>query len=394
MDVVAEVVMTGVWLNRIWHAVLWIPVVFFSHPLLAKNLYGDSNLNLPVGVTHMSREVYSLHMIIFWICVVIAVVVFGVMFWSLIRYRKSKGAKAAHFHENTLVEILWTAIPLVILVVMAIPATATLRKIYDTSEAEMDVMITGHQWRWHYEYLGEDISFFSNLATPPEQIDGREQKGENYLLEVDQPLVLPVDTKIRLLLTSNDVIHSWWVPQLAVKKDAIPGFVNENWTRIDEPGIYRGQCTELCGRLHGFMPVTVKAVSKEDYRLWLSEQKQQAEEKAAGNERDWTLPELMAQGETVYNTYCAACHMVNGQGIPPAFPALAGSQVAITAEGRNTHIERVLYGKSGTAMAAFGSTLSAADLAAVITYERNAFGNNTGDVVQPAEIKQKLKPTE
>ncbi|WP_408033938.1 cytochrome c oxidase subunit II [Thalassolituus alkanivorans] len=362
--------------------------------MLAKNLYGDSNLNLPVGVTHMSREVYSLHMIIFWICVVIAVVVFGVMFWSLIRYRKSKGAKAAHFHENTLVEILWTAIPLVILVVMAIPATATLQKIYDTSEAEMDVMITGYQWRWHYEYLGQDVSFFSNLATPPEQIDGREQKGENYLLEVDQPLVLPVDTKVRLLLTSNDVIHSWWVPQLAVKKDAIPGFVNENWTRIDEPGIYRGQCTELCGRLHGFMPVTVKAVSKEDYQIWLAEQKQQAVEKAAGNEREWTLPDLMAQGETVYNTYCAACHMVNGQGIPPAFPALAGSPLTTKAEGRATHIELVLYGKAGTAMAAFGSTLSAADLAAVITYERNAFGNNTGDVVQPAEIKQQLKPTE
>ena len=354
----------------------------------------ESNWNLPVGVTEISREVFSLHMIIFWICVAIAVVVFAVMFWSLIRYRKSAGAKAAHFHENTWVEILWTAIPLLILVAMAIPATATLKKMYDPSAADIDILITGYQWRWRYEYMNQDVSYFSNLSTPPEQIENLQQKTSTYLLEVDEPLVVPVGKKIRFLLTSADVIHAWWVPELAVKKDAVPGFINESWALIETPGTYRGQCAELCGRNHGFMPIEVKAVSEADYQAWLAAKKAQQQAEAAGANKDWSMEELMAQGESVYNTYCASCHQANGAGIPPVFPALAGSSLATTAEGRAGHIDVVLFGRAGTAMPAFGQVLSVSDLAAVITYERNAWGNNSGDMVQPAEMGNKLKQGE
>ncbi|WP_419810949.1 cytochrome c oxidase subunit II [Bacterioplanoides sp.] len=350
----------------------------------------EQQWNLPLGVTEISQEVFSLHMIIFWICLAIAVVVFGVMFWSLIRYRKSKGAKAAHFHKSTWVEIFWTAIPIVILIAMAIPATATLKKIYDPSAADIDVLITGYQWRWRYEYMQEGVSYFSNLSTPLEQINNEAIKEQNYLLEVDEPLVVPVGKKVRFLLTSADVIHAWWVPELAVKKDAVPGFINEAWTRIDEPGIYRGQCAELCGKNHGFMPVEVHAVSQTDYDNWLAERKQQQQALQASSEKTWTLDELMTQGETVYGTYCASCHQVNGQGIPPVFPALAGSAIAVEENLRQQHIDTVLYGKSGTAMSAYGGVLSAADLAAVITYERNAWDNNTNDLVQPAEITRLL----
>ena len=347
--------------------------------------------NLPLGVTEISREVFSLHMVIFWICLVIAVVVFAVMFWSLIRYRKSRGARSAHFHESTLVEVLWTAIPVVILIAMAIPATATLKKIYDPSAADIDILITGYQWRWRYEYMQEDIQYFSNMSTPIEQIQNQNEKTPTYLLEVDEPLVLPVGKKVRFLLTSADVIHAWWVPELAVKKDAVPGFINEAWTRIDEPGTYRGQCAELCGKNHGFMPIEVKAVSQRDYQAWLAERKQQQQQALASADKDRTMAELMSQGETVYNTYCSSCHQVNGAGIPPVFPALAGSPMATQEAGRTDHINTVLYGKAGTAMSAFGAVLSPSDLAAVITYERNAWGNDSGDRVQPAEIKTVLE---
>jgi cytochrome c oxidase subunit 2 len=249
--------------------------------------------NMPVGVTDVSREVHFLHMTIFWISLAIGVVVFGVMFYSLFRYRHSQGAKAAHFHENTTVEVIWTLIPFAILIAIAIPATATLKTMYDTSQSELDVMITGQQWRWRYEYLGEEVSFVSSLATPREQISGAQAKGENYLLEVDQPLMLPVGRKVRLLMTSDDVIHSWWVPEFAVKQDAVPGFVNENWVRIDEPGIYRGQCAELCGRDHGFMPIVVEAVEAEEFDQWLAESKAAAEQEASGADREWALDELM-----------------------------------------------------------------------------------------------------
>lgn len=349
--------------------------------------------NLPVGVTDISREVFSLHMIIFWICVVIAVVVFAIMFWSLLRYRKSRGAKAANFHESTWVEILWTAIPVAILIAMAIPATATLKKMYDPSAADIDILITGYQWRWRYEYMDQGVSYFSNLATPMEQIDNQQKKSTHYLLEVDEPMVVPIGKKIRFLFTSADVIHAWWVPELAVKKDAVPGFINESWTLIEQPGIYRGQCAELCGRNHGFMPIEVQAMEHEDYQAWLHNKKSQQFSQTNSQNQDWTLDALMARGETVYNTYCASCHQVSGAGIPPVFPALAANTMMLQTDQRELHIERVLFGRAGTAMSAFGHVLTATDLAAVITYERNAWGNNTGDLIQPSDIGRRLEPS-
>lgn len=365
-------------------------VVASAVSLLASscNARGDG-WNMRVGVTEVSHHVHGLHMTIFWICVVIGIVVFGVMFYSLFRYRRSRGARASRFHEHTAIEALWTLIPLLILVAMAIPATATLKSMYDASESDLDVMVTGHQWRWHYEYLGTGVSFFSNLATPREQIDGDATKGEHYLLEVDQPLVLPVGRKVRFLVTSGDVIHSWWSPDLAVKKDAVPGFINEAWARIDTPGVYRGQCAELCGKDHGFMPVVVQALEGDAFDAWLAKREQQAAAEASGANRNWGQAELMARGEQVYASICAACHQPQGQGLAPAFPALAGNQALMSEPER--HVETVLNGVSGTPMPAFGNTLNAVDIAAVITFERNAWGNATGDVIQPSSIQARLQ---
>lgn len=346
-------------------------------------------LNMPVGVTDISRETYDLHMLITIICAFIAVVVYGVLIWSLVKYRKSKGAKSASFHENTTIEIVWTVIPIVILIAMAIPSTGVLRQIYDASESELDVMITGYQWRWQYSYLddeGEEVSYFSNLSTPNDQIAGLDEKNENYLLEVDEPLVIPVNTKVRFLLTSADVIHSWWVPQFAVKKDAIPGFVNESWVIAEETGTFRGQCTELCGQAHGFMPVVVEVVEQAEFDAWYAERQQAAAAIAELTSQDWSMEQLVAQGETVYRTYCMACHQQNGQGLPPAFPALTGSEIAIGPI--ENHVDVVLNGVAGTAMAAFGTQLNPVDIAAVITYERNALGNSVGDLITPLEILQ------
>ncbi len=357
----------------------------FALLMLAGNALGDWGLNMPQGVTEISEKVYGLHMLIFWICVVIGIVVFGVMFVSIVQHRKSKGHEAAQFHESTTVEVVWTIIPFLILVGMAIPATKTLIAMEDTSDADVTIKVTGYQWKWQYEYLDEGISFFSNLSTPREQIENAAEKGENYLLEVDNALVVPVNKKVRFLLTANDVIHSWWVPDIAVKKDAIPGFINESWTRIREPGTYRGQCTELCGKDHGFMPVVVVALEEAQYLDWVAEQKaaKQAELMASG--KDWSMADLMAKGEKVYNTNCAACHQANGEGLPGVFPAIKGS--ALATGPTSDHLAIVMQGKAGTAMAAFGPQLSDVDLAAVITYQRNALGNSTGDLVQPSDIK-------
>ena len=233
---------------------------------------GWDTLNMPVGVTEISRIVYDLHMLIFWICVAIGVVVFGAMFYAILMHRKARGAVAAHFHESTAVEVIWTVIPFLILVAMAVPATATLIKMEDSRNPEMTIKITGYQWLWHYDYLDEGFGFYSYLATPRDAILDAAEKSEHYLLEVDRPLVVPTDTKIRLLITANDVLHAWWVPDLALKKDAVPGFINEMWTRIDVPGVYRGQCAELCGRDHGFMPIEVHALPPQDYQAWLAQQ--------------------------------------------------------------------------------------------------------------------------
>ncbi|QKX16631.1 cytochrome c oxidase subunit II [Microbulbifer sp. YPW1] len=342
-------------------------------------------VNMTQGVTEVSRTTYDLHMLIFWICVAIGIVVFGVMFYSMWRHRKSKGYKAAQFHESTLVELAWTIVPTLILVGMAIPATKTLYDIYDTKEADLDIMITGYQWKWKYDYLGSDVTFFSNLSTPRAQIDNQQPKTANYLLEVDEPLVVPINKKIRFLITANDVIHAWWVPDLAVKKDAIPGFVNESWTRIEEPGIYRGQCAELCGKDHGFMPIVVKAVPEDEYHSWLDDRAAAAAKIKELTNKTFTFDELYERGKKVYESTCAACHQVKGQGVPGAFPAIAGSKIATGA--MDGHLSMVVNGSpSNPAMQAFGAQLSEVDLAAVITYQRNAFGNNMGDTVQPIDI--------
>jgi cytochrome c oxidase subunit 2 len=340
--------------------------------------------NMTEGVTTVSREIHSLHMLMFWWCVAIGVVVFGIMIFSMIVHRKSRGAKAANFHESTKLEIVWTAIPIAILIAMAWPATKTLVKLYDTSEADMDIVITGYQWRWKYDYIGEDVSFFSNLSTPRDQIEGRAPKGPHYLLEVDEPMVVPINKKIRLLITANDVIHSWWVPDLGVKRDAIPGFIKETWANIDEPGIYRGQCAELCGRDHGFMPIVVEAKSEEDYRAWLQEKKTAAAAVRELTAKTFTFDELYARGEDVYNRACAACHQVNGEGLPGIFPGLKG--IGVSVGPIEAHIDVVVNGVKGTAMQAFGEQLSEVDIAAVVTYERNAWGNNMGDMTQPIDI--------
>ena len=348
----------------------------------------DYALNMTPGVTDISRKVYDLHMLIFYICCAIAVVVFGAMFYSILRHRKSQGHQPATFHESTAVEVVWTIVPFLILVGMAVPAAKTLIAMENTADADLTVKITGYQWKWRYDYLDGDaagVGFFSNLATPRAQIENRDAKGEHYLLEVDNPLVLPVGKKVRFLLTANDVIHAWWVPDLAIKKDAIPGFINEVWTEIKEPGVYRGQCAELCGKDHGFMPVVVVAMNEKEYLAWAAEQKAASGAAAAAADRQWTKQDLMAKGKQVYDTNCAACHQANGQGIPGTFPPIKGSKVATGP--LDEHIAVVMNGRPGTAMQAFAGQLDDVSLAAVITYQRNAFGNDTGDVVQPKQIK-------
>jgi cytochrome c oxidase subunit 2 len=342
-------------------------------------------LNLRRGVTPISQQAYDLHMLILWICVAIGVVVFGAMFISIIKHRKSKGAKPATFHESTTVEIIWTIVPFLILIGMAIPATKALIAMENTSNPDLSIKVTGYQWKWGYDYLDEGVSFMSTLTTPIEQRQNQQDKGENYLLEVDNPVVVPVNKKVRLLITANDVIHAWWVPDLGMKKDAIPGFVNDMWFSIDTEGTYRGQCAELCGKDHGFMPIVVEAKNEADYQQWVTAQKAAMDADAAGADRDWSMAELMERGEKVYNTNCIACHQANGEGIKDVFPGLKGS--ALTTGPVGAHLQMVMNGKPGTAMAAFGGQLNDIDIAAVVTYERNSWGNDVGDLIQPSEVK-------
>ena len=358
--------------------------------LWAQFANADWPLNMPRGVTSLSREIYDLHMLIFYICCVIAAIVFGVMFWSIIHHRKSKGAVAAQFHHSTFAEITWTVIPIIILIVMAIPATQTLIKIENSGDADMTIKVTGYQWKWEYEYLDEGVRFFSSLDEASNEARQKDSgidpnTVDNYLLGVDNEVVVPVGQKIRFLITAADVLHAWWVPDLGWKRDAIPGFINESWAIIDEPGVYRGQCAELCGRDHAFMPVVVRAVPEEEYRQWVDATLVAQAEAAAGADREWAMDELKERGEQVYGKFCAACHQGNGQGIPGAFPALAGSEkVKGPVEGQ---IDILLNGISGTAMASFAAQLNDVDIAAVITYTRNAWGNDVGDMVQPLDIK-------
>lgn len=350
--------------------------LFLSGALYAN----DWQMNLHKGVSPLSRDMYNLHMVSMMICIVIAILVYGMLIFSMIRYRKSKGAIAAKFHHNLKVEIIWTLIPFLILVGLAIPATITLMRMDNMDDSEVTIKVIGHQWKWQYQYLNQGINFYSNLATPLSQIENKEAKSEWYLLEVDKPLVLPIHKKVRFLVTADDVIHSWWVPELGVKRDAIPGFVHEAWTRIDKEGTYRGQCAELCGIYHGYMPIVVKAVNDEEFNRWVEKQEKVSSEKK--DEPDMEDDALMALGQKVYNTNCASCHKPDGTGMPPVFPALKGSSVAV---GRPIarHVSLVLKGVPGTAMQAYAEQLSNKEIAAVVTYERNAWGNHTGDAVQP-----------
>ena len=365
-----------------------IPAAVFANNAVADEM----RLNMTKGVTDISASVYDLHMIIFYICCVIGIVVFGIMFWSIIHHRKSKGVKPANFHESTKVEILWTAIPFVILIAMAFPATKTLIEMEDTSDADLTVQVTGSQWKWHYRYFEHELDYYSLLATPQAEIRNERAKSANYLLEVDRPLVIPTGQKVRFLITSDDVIHSWWVPEFAIKKDANPGFINEAWTRVNEPGVYRGQCAELCGKDHGFMPIVVIAKEPAEFKKWMAEQtaiaKQAKEEEQKLLAMNMSMEELMTLGEKAYMANCAACHQANGQGIPGVFPALKDSAIALG--DVKQHIDIVVNGRAGTAMQGYGKQLGLKDLAAIVTYERNAWGNNTGDAVQAAAINEFL----
>jgi cytochrome c oxidase subunit 2 len=357
--------------------------------LLAAPGYTGNEINMTRGVTPQSISHYQLHMTILWICVVIGVIVFSAMFISIVLHRKSRGHEAASFTHSTKAEIAWTIVPVLILVVMAVPATRALINMEVAPETEMTVKITGFQWRWKYEYVEDEVRFISSLH-PDSNAARRLQSGtdpetiENYLLEVDRPLVLPAETKIKFIITSDDVIHSWWVPALGWKRDAIPGFINEGWTEILEPGVYRGQCAELCGKDHGFMPIVLNVLSKPEYQRWVQDQRREMAHQEADVERLWSREELMNLGKNVYATQCATCHQADGQGLAPGFPALAGSPIATGP--LQDHIEVVLNGREGTAMQAWGDMLSEADIAAALTYTRNAFGNDTGDVVQPQAI--------
>ena len=350
---------------------------------------GEATFGFQTPQTIIAHQIYDLHAIILGICIAIAVVVFGFMFYAIVRHRRAVGHQAKQFHSNTPVEILWTVIPCLIVAGMAYPATHTVIAMKDTSSPDMTIKVTGYQWKWRYEYLGEDVSFFSDLSTPRDQIENQARKGENYLLEVDHPLVVPVGKKVRILVTANDVIHSWWVPAFGVKQDAIPGFVRDSWFKVDTPGVYRGQCAELCGKEHGFMPIVVEALPEDQYKAWLTER--QGNNKAASAVasaaagKAYSLEELKTQGEKVYGANCVACHQAGGQGVPGAFPALAHG--AITTGAIASHVDIVLNGsKKNPAMSAWKAQLSDLDIAAVITYERNAFGNAMGDMVQPSAI--------
>jgi cytochrome c oxidase subunit 2 len=351
---------------------------------LAATGHAEYALNLAPPASGIARQIYDLHTLVLWICFGIFLVVFLPMFYALWKHRKSRGHAPHAFHEHPALEVVWTAAPVIILVSMAIPTTKVVLAMKDTSQSEISIKATGRQWKWEYEYLGSDLRFISNLATPQEQIANQAPKGEHYLLEVDRPLVVPTGRKVRLVLTAEDVIHAWWVPALGVKQDAIPGFIRETWFTVDAPGTYRGQCAELCGVGHAFMPIVVEAVPPEKYAAWVDEQMTQLAAARATASQTLSLADLVARGEKIYTANCIACHQANGAGLPGAFPALDGSPLVTGPKA--AHLDRVFHGKTGTAMQAFGKQLSDLEIAAVVSYERNSWHNKTGDAVQPAEV--------
>ncbi|STX27576.1 cytochrome c oxidase subunit II [Legionella beliardensis] len=347
-------------------------------------------MNMHRGVTPLSKDMFFLHTTAMVVCAVIGLIVFGVMIYSLIYHRKSRGHAPATFIHNNRLEIFWSIIPFLILVGLAVPATSVLLRLESTEDADVTIKIVGYQWKWQYQYLDQGISYFSNLATPFNQIENKDKKGQWYLLEVDKPLVLPVNKKIRFLVTSNDVIHSWWVPKLGVKRDAMPGFMYEAWARIEKPGVYRGQCAELCGVGHAYMPIVVEAVNDDQFAKWVNQQPKVTDQYsgAAVNtqpQKTMNQDELMTLGKNKYEQVCVACHKADGTGMPPVFPPLKGSSVAV-GHPISRHIEIVLNGVPGTAMQAFKDQLTDEEIAAIVTYERNAWENNTGDVIQPADV--------
>ncbi len=401
-------------MNRISNVTRWALLVLGA--VFVAPAHAEWQLNMLPGVTDLTREVWNLHMLIFWICVVIGIGVFGAMLYSVFYHRKSRGVEAANFHESTVVEVVWTVVPFIILIAVAIPAAGTLLRIENSDEADMTIRVTGYQWLWEYEYVDSGVHFYSRLSDASNQArmmgSGIDPYSvDNYLRSVDNRLVVPTGQKVRLLLTSGDVIHSWWVPALGGKKDAIPGYINDMWFNANEPGVYRGQCAELCGRGHAFMPIVVEVVPPEQFQAWIAEQggttaaeseaeaqaaaqaqtasvaqaqgDEAAGEQAADPAEDMPREELMALGEEVYNSTCVACHQADGSGMEAAgFPAITGSSVATGPV--EEHIRQIVEGIG--AMPAFGDTLSSSEIAAVVTYERNALGNDAGDVVQPSQV--------
>lgn len=360
--------------------------------VMANSTPNPWQVNMHRGVTPISQDIYALHMIAMWVCAGIGVVVFGIMIYALIKHRKSRGYVPASFHDNTVLEIIWSIIPFAILVGLAIPATRILIKLDDSSKADVTIKVVGYQWKWQYQYLDHGISFFSNLSTPYDQIQNQQTKNPWYLLEVDKPLVVPINKKIRFLVTSSDVVHSWWVPELGIKRDAIPGFMHEAWARIEKVGTYRGQCAELCGVNHAYMPIVVEAVAEDDFKTWLNTAALPKKGRSVENPLSTLTTQptlsreaLMSEGKKKYELVCSACHQIDGTGIPPLYPALKASSVAV-GHPITRHIDMILNGVPGTAMQPYRQQLTDLEIAAIITYERNAWGNNTNEEVQPAEV--------
>ena len=346
-----------------------------------------NQLDLDAPATRIAADVQWLHNFMLVICVVIFIAVFGVMFYSIIKHRKSVGHQSANFHESVTVEIAWTVVPLVIVIVMGLFATKTVVAMKDTSNADLTIKTTGYQWKWGYDYLkgeGEGISFLSQLDLKQRQMsDAGKPEGDDYLLKVDNPLVVPVDKKVRIITTAADVIHSWMVPAFAVKQDAIPGFVRDTWFRAEKVGDYYGQCVELCGKEHAYMPIHVKVLSAVDYTKWVEGKKKEMAAKADDPSKVWTLPDLVARGERVYSANCAVCHKPDGKGGGPIKP-LDGSALVQDAD-KAKQIEVVLAGRLNGAMPSW-KALSDTELAAVITYTKNSWSNHTGQIVQPADV--------
>lgn len=368
---------------------------------MVTNAWAGYDFNIPQPGTPISQQIYGLHMYILFVCAAIFVIVFSLMFYSIFKFRKSKGVKPdVNFHESTLIEIIWTIIPFIILIAMAIPATKTVLDMKDTSNPDITVKVTAYQWGWRYDYSADDFGFYSNLSTPWSQIGqpgspATEEKGKDYLLEVDNAMVVPVGKRVRLLVTSNDVIHGWYVPQLGVNQYGIPGFIKDVWFKANEVGTFKGQCSQICGKLHGYMPITVIVKSETDYAKWIEESKVKfgakpltaslpASASAEDANKKFTLAEAKEVGIKIYAANCIACHQTTGKGMPGAFPALSGSKVV---QGPiEAQINVLLNGRPGTAMVSF-ARLSDSELAAVITYTKNSWDNNTGKIVQPADVK-------